>query len=85
MQDKKVKYVLLSVPMEAMEEAGIRPGSVLEITAEENKVVIGALTDASAFVCDGDCENCPVSDFDCDGDCGACPCREKCEDAEVKG
>ena len=26
MQDKKLNYVLLSVPLEALEDAGIRPG-----------------------------------------------------------
>lgn len=62
MQDKKLNYVLLSVPLEALEDAGIRPGSLLEITAEEKKVCIRAVEDLSDFVCDGDCENCPVNE-----------------------
>lgn len=82
MQDKKLNYVLLSVPLEALEDAGIRPGSLLEITAEEKKVCIRAVEDLSDFVCDGDCENCPVNELDCDGNCGGCPCKDKCEDAE---
>ena len=52
MQDKKLNYVLLSVPLEALEDAGIRPGSLLEITAEEKKVCICAVEDLSDFVCD---------------------------------
>lgn len=40
--------------------------------------------DLSDFVCDGDCENCPVNELDCDGNCGGCPCKDKCEDAEGK-
>ena len=83
MQDKKLNYVLLSVPLGALEDAGIRPGSLLEITAEEKKVCIRAVEDLSDFVCDGDCENCPVNELDCDGNCGGCPCKDKCEDAEV--
>ena len=82
MQDKKLNYVLLSVPLEAMEDAGIRPGSLLEIAAEKNKVTIRAVEDLSDFVCDGDCENCPVNELDCDGACEQCPCKDKCEDAE---
>ncbi len=84
MQNKTLNYVLLSIPLEAMEDAGIAPGSLLEITAEKNKVSIRAVEDMSDFVCDGDCENCPVSDTDCIGDCAVCPCKGKCEDAEEK-
>ena len=83
MQDKKLNYVLLSVPLEALEDAGIRPGSLLEITAEEKKVCIRAVADLSDFVCDGDCENRPVNELDCAGNSGGCPCTDKCADAEV--
>ena len=70
MQDQKVtqQYAFLSVPVEALEDAGISGGSLLEITAEKNKVSIRAVEDMSDFVCDGDCENCPVSGTDCIGD-----------------
>lgn len=81
MQDQKVtqQYAFLSVPVEALEDAGISSGSLLEITAEENKLIIRAVTDAEDFVCDGDCENCPVNSTDCDGDCENCPCEDHCE------
>ena len=82
MQNKTLNYVLLSIPLEAREDAGSAPGSLLEITAEKNKVSIRAVEDMSDFVCDGDCENCPVSGTDCIGDCAVCPCKGKCEDAE---
>lgn len=84
MQDKKLNYVLLSVPLEAMEDAGIKPGSLLEITAEENKITIRGAEDIGDYVCDGDCENCPINELDCDGSCAACPCKCKCEDAEER-
>lgn len=82
MQDQKVKqqYAFLSVPVEALEDAGISSGSLLEITAEENKLIIRAVTDMKDFVCDGDCENCPVNSTDCDGDCENCPCKDHCEE-----
>ncbi len=82
MQDQKVKqqYAFLSVPVEALEDAGISSGSLLEITAEENKLIIRAVTDMLDFVCDGDCENCPVNSTDCDGDCENCPCKDHCEE-----
>ena len=82
MQDQKVKqqYASLSVPVEALEDAGISSGSLLEITAEENKLIIRAVTDMLDFVCDGDCENCPVNSTDCDGDCENCPCKDHCEE-----
>ncbi len=81
MQDQKVtqQYAFLSVPVEALEDAGISSGSLLEITAEENKLIIRAVTDTKDLVCDGDCENCPVNSTDCDGDCENCPCEDHCE------
>ena len=82
MQDQKVKqqYAFLSVPVEALEDTGISGGSLLEITVEENKLIIRAVTDMKDFVCDGDCENCPVNSTDCDGDCENCPCKDHCEE-----
>ena len=81
MQDQKLtqQYAFLSVPVEALEDAGISGGSLLEITAEENKLIIRTVTDMLDFVCDGDCENCPVNSTDCDGDCENCPCEDHCE------
>ena len=82
MQDKKLNYVLLSVPAEALGDAGINPGSLLEITAGEKKITIRAVENMSDYVCDGACENCPVNELDCDGNCAACPCKRKCEESE---
>jgi hypothetical protein len=43
-------------------------------------IVIGE--DLEEFVCDGDCESCPVADSDCDGECLSCPCYANCEDSD---
>lgn len=75
MQNKKVdEFVLISVPKEVLEEAGIVDGSVLQIYADGNRLVIERLTDTGEIVCDGDCDNCPVNETECDGNCEECPC-----------
>ncbi len=77
MQNKKVdEFVLISVPKEALEDAGIVDGSVLQIYVDGNKLVIEKLIDTGEIVCDGDCDNCPVNETECDGDCDNCPVNE---------
>lgn len=83
MQNKKVdEFVLMSVPKEALEDAGIVDGSVLQIYADGNKLVIEKLIDTGEIVCDGDCDNCPVNETECDGNCEECPCHINCEEEE---
>lgn len=83
MQNKKVdEFVLISVPKEALEDAGIVDGSVLQIYAGGNRLVIERLTDTGEVVCDGDCDNCPVNETECDGNCEECPCYKNCEEEE---
>ena len=80
-QKRKVSCVLLGLPSDVLEEAGIDAGSLLEISAEKGLIFIAAVGKDSIddFVCDGDCENCPVNRTDCDGNCADCPCGEHCE------
>lgn len=83
MQNKKVnEFTLISVPKEALEDAGIVDGSVLQIYADGNRLVIERLTDTGEIVCGGDCENCPVNETDCDENCEECPCYKNCEEEE---
>ena len=83
MQNKKVdEFVLISVPKEVLEDAGIVDGSVLQIYANGNRLVIEKLIDTGEIVCDGDCDNCPVNETECDGHCSACPCYKNCEEEE---
>ena len=83
MQNKKVdEFVLISVPKEALEDAGIVDGGVLQIYADGNKLVIEKLIDTGEIVCDGDCDNCPVNETECDGNCEECPCYKNCEEEE---
>lgn len=83
-EELKTAFVLLTIPAAAMEEAGIEDGALLQITAEKGKIQIEAVTDAGDFVCDGDCEHCPVNETDCDGDCAHCPCNKECEEENVR-
>lgn len=83
MQNKKVDgFVLISVSKEALEDAGIVDGSVLQIYVDGNKLVIEKLIDTGEIVCDGDCDNCPVNETECDGNCEECPCYKNCEEEE---
>ena len=79
MQNKKVnEFTLISVPKEALEDAGIVDGSVLQIYADGNRLVIEKLIDTGEIVCDGDCDNCPVNETDCDENCEECLCYKSC-------
>ena len=83
MQNKEVdEFVLISVPKEVLEDAGIVDGSVLQIYADGNRLVIERLTDTGEVVCDGDCDNCLVNETECDGNCIECPCYKNCEEEE---
>ena len=83
MQNKKVdEFVLISVPKDVLEDAGIVDGSVLQIYADGNRLVIERLTDTGEVVCDGDCDNCPVNETECDGNCEEWPCYKNCEEEE---
>ncbi|MBR5949347.1 MAG: hypothetical protein IKZ82_11995 [Clostridia bacterium] len=77
-------FVLLTVPYEVFEDAGIGDGSVMNITVEDGKIVIERADIADGgIVCSGNCEDCPAFYADCDGDCEACPCYESCDEGEV--
>lgn len=55
----------------------------MKIGVEENRIVIEKADAPEDFVCDGDCEHCPLNKTDCDGNCADCPCSEECEESEV--
>lgn len=84
MQGKKIRNetVFIPVPEELLREAGINVNAPLHLYADGHKIVIENINDSEDFVCDGDCENCPIADMDCDGDCEDCPCSDNCEESE---
>lgn len=84
MQSKKLKkeYILFAVPAELLLEAGIFEGDPLQMYVDGNKLIIENVDEEiKDIVCDGDCENCPVSQIECDEDCENCPCN--CDESEV--
>lgn len=69
MQDQKLtgNFVLMTVPVEAVEESGILNGGLIQITAEEGRLVFEAISvEDEDIVCDGECEDCPV--YETEGD-----------------
>lgn len=82
--DQTPMFVLLPVPFEALEEADIGIGDLLQFTATDGKLIMERVNPQEVnFVCDGDCDNCPVSETDCNGDCADCPCNDTCDESEV--
>ena len=52
MQNKKVSegYMFLAIPLETVEESGIKDGEILQFTAEKGKITIETVEDTSDFV-----------------------------------
>lgn len=74
MQNQKVKpeFVLVSIPMDIIEEADIGEGEIIQITAQRGKIIIEAVDDTDDIVCGRDCDECPV--YKTEGD--NCPNKE---------
>lgn len=86
MQNTKMnsnEYILLSIPAEMLEEAGIGQESVIQMNARNGKIVINTVKDEEDFICDGECSSCPMSETDCDENCESCPCYDGCDESEV--
>lgn len=63
MQNTKMstgEYVLFSIPVDMLEEAGIREESVVQMSAGNGKIIINTVSDTEDFICDSDCEHCPM-------------------------
>ena len=75
--------MLLSVPAKMLLETGIFEGGGMKMSVEANRLIIEKADAPEDFICDGDCDHCPMNETDCDGNCEDCPCSEECEDAEV--
>lgn len=82
MNGNKPLFVMIPVPMEVLEESGIDIGDLVHFIAADGIVVMEAVTDLSDFVCDGDCDNCPVDQIECNYDCDHCPCSGDCDESE---
>ena len=86
MQNTKMnsgEYVLFSIPVEMLEEAGIDEESIFQMSAGNGKIIINTVKNTEDFICDGDCKHCPMSEFDCEGNCENCPCYDGCDESEM--
>lgn len=66
MNDTTVTYmpsVLVAVLAHVLAEAEISENDVIQFRAAEGKVMIEKLDSADDFVCDHDCEHCPLSEY----------------------
>lgn len=77
-------FVMVPIPLEVMEESGIDIGDLVQFSAGDGIVVMQAVTELEGFVCDGDCESCPVDQIECNNDCEHCPCAKECDESEVR-
>lgn len=55
--------VLVAVPAHVLAEAEISENDVIQFRVAEGKVMIEKLDSADDFVCDHDCEHCPLSEY----------------------
>ena len=76
MQSKTVKndMVLFPIPKDLLDEIGLDPMDVVQMSVADGKLIIENAEDTD------DCDSCPFDDTDCDGDCGDCPCKNECDD-----
>ena len=54
-------FILVSVPLEMFLEAGINTESIIQVSAREGKIIIDTPDTTEDYVCDRDCENCPLN------------------------
>ena len=72
------QFVLVSVPLEMFLEAGISMESVIQVSSHDGKIVIDTPDTTEDYVCDRDCESCPLNALPCEFDCADCPCGANC-------
>ena len=75
------EMILFPIPRELLEEIGLSEMDVIQMSVSDNKLIIEK-ADTGGFICDGDCEHCPLAELDCDGDCKDCPCSGSCDEGE---
>ena len=51
------EYVLFSIPVEMLVEAGIGEESIVQMSAGNGKIIINTVKDIEDFICDGDCRH----------------------------
>ena len=81
------QFILVSVPLEMFLETGINTESIIQVSAREGKIIIDTPDTTEDYVCDRDCENCPLNAMPCEFDVRKswhkcqlyCPCEANCD------
>ncbi|MCI9544091.1 MAG: hypothetical protein HFE93_07860 [Acutalibacter muris] len=76
---KSEPFILISVPLEMFLEAGINTENVIQMSVHDGKIIIDTPDTTSDYVCDRDCESCPLNAMPCEFDCENCPCEANCD------
>lgn len=53
-------FVLMSIPSDVLEEAGIQPNALIQYHADDGKVIMEMVDEVVPLVCSGECNECPV-------------------------
>jgi bifunctional DNA-binding transcriptional regulator/antitoxin component of YhaV-PrlF toxin-antitoxin module len=70
MKSQPPLFALVPVPYEVLVDAGIEIGDPLQFIVEKGKVTMEKISPEDMnFVCDGNCEGCPMLLLDCTGEC----------------
>lgn len=53
-------FVLMSIPSDVLEEAGIQPNALIQYHADEGRVIMEMVDEVAPLICSGDCNDCPA-------------------------
>ena len=53
-------FVLMSIPSNVLEEAGMMPNALIQYQVEDGRIIIEMVDELVPVVCNGDCEECPI-------------------------
>ena len=73
------QFILVSVSLEMFLEAGSNTESISQMSSRAGKIIIDTPDTTSDYVCDRDCESCPLNAVPCEFDCENCPCEANCD------
>lgn len=61
MQNQTLKdFVLMSIPADVLEEAGIQPNALIQYQVDDGKIIMEMVDEVVPIVCSGECKECPV-------------------------
>ena len=73
------QFILVSVPVEMFLESGINTVILILVSSRDGKIIIDTPDTTEDYVCDRDCDNCPLNAMPCEFECENCPCEANCD------